>query len=80
VCGGWQAISCCIWQELPEDNRVANCTDTDCGNYRDEWGGIPIFDAISKDAEETEATTLQKKTKTDANQERDRGRSSILAL
>jgi hypothetical protein len=68
MCNGWKSISARIRKKLTEYKCITDRTSCNRYEHREKWSGVLIFNAITKDAEETEATTLKQKPKAYADQ------------
>jgi hypothetical protein len=68
MCNGWKSISTRIRKKLTKDERVADRSSCNRYEHREKWSGVLIFNAITEDAEETEAATLKQKPKAYADQ------------
>jgi hypothetical protein len=60
MCNGWKSISARIRKKLTKDECITDRSRCNCYKYGEKWGGVLIFNAITKNAEETEAATLKK--------------------
>lgn len=66
---GWEELCRCIRKKLTEENGVTNASSRDRCQNREERGCVLIFDGITEDAEETEASSFKDQTECGSNKE-----------
>ena len=64
-------FSRCIRQKLSKENCVSNATYSDGAEYRKNGCRIAIFDGVTKNTEETEASSLKDNSKGGGDKERE---------